>query len=168
MVQNIDNCTIVVVLSKLLVTYFNDVCSIKFQIRMCIKYICIKSVKFNQIKRKTFYILMITRIFLIPGIILYTFIQFHSTPAIVTSVFIGVGIIFCGCAMVHNVFVWQKEKTNLVKAFRTENASNGVVANGHLNNTGNLSFHSMTQYNHPITLLQQGGPYVIRLVDFLY
>jgi small-conductance mechanosensitive channel len=50
------------------------------------------------------------------GIILYTFIQFHSTPAIVTSVFIGVGIIFCGCAMVHNVFVWQKEKTNAVRA----------------------------------------------------
>ncbi|KAJ9584309.1 hypothetical protein L9F63_021340, partial [Diploptera punctata] len=50
------------------------------------------------------------------GIILYTFIQFHSTPAIVTSVFIGLGIIFCGCAMVHNVFVWQKEKTNAVRA----------------------------------------------------
>ncbi|XP_065350063.1 uncharacterized protein LOC135946007 isoform X1 [Cloeon dipterum] len=50
------------------------------------------------------------------GIILYTFIQFHSTPAIVTSVFIGLGIIFCGCAMVHNVFVWQREKTNAVKA----------------------------------------------------
>ncbi|CAH1158800.1 unnamed protein product [Phyllotreta striolata] len=49
------------------------------------------------------------------GIILYTFIQFHSTPAIVTSVFIGLGIIFCGCAMVHNVFIWQKEKTNAVK-----------------------------------------------------
>ncbi|KAJ9589169.1 hypothetical protein L9F63_028047, partial [Diploptera punctata] len=45
------------------------------------------------------------------GIILYTFIQFHSTPAIVTSVFIGLGIIFCGCAMVHNVFVWQKVST---------------------------------------------------------
>ena len=42
------------------------------------------------------------------GIILYTFIQFHSTPAIVTSIFIGLGIIFCGCAMVHNVFVWQR------------------------------------------------------------
>ncbi|PZC85162.1 uncharacterized protein LOC110384222 [Helicoverpa armigera] len=113
------------------------------------------------------------------GIILYTFIQFHSTPAIVTSVFIGVGIIFCGCAMVHNVFVWQKEKTNLVKAFRTQelnttttspnlNTSNGVIiGNGHLNNTGmgNLSFHSMTAggaYTHPITLLQQGGPYIIR------
>ncbi|CAH4023085.1 uncharacterized protein LOC123706766 [Pieris brassicae] len=103
------------------------------------------------------------------GIILYTFIQFHSTPAIVTSVFIGVGIIFCGCAMVHNVFVWQKEKTNLVKAFRTQeiamNTSNGVVMNGHLNNTGvgNVSFHSMTApYTHPITLLQQGGPYIIR------
>ncbi|XP_047004887.1 uncharacterized protein LOC124623141 [Schistocerca americana] len=50
------------------------------------------------------------------GIILYTFIQFHSTPAIITSVFIGVGIVFCGCAMVHNVFVWQREKTNAVRA----------------------------------------------------
>uniref|UniRef100_A0A1B6DUP8 Uncharacterized protein n=1 Tax=Clastoptera arizonana TaxID=38151 RepID=A0A1B6DUP8_9HEMI len=50
------------------------------------------------------------------GIILYTFIQFHSTPAIVTSVLIGLGIIFCGCAMVHNVFVWQREKTNAVRA----------------------------------------------------
>ncbi|XP_053612132.1 uncharacterized protein LOC128676171 [Plodia interpunctella] len=107
------------------------------------------------------------------GIILYTFIQFHSTPAIVTSVFIGVGIIFCGCAMVHNVFVWQKEKTNVVKAFRAENTtapnlntSNGVLlGNGHLNNTGvgNLSFHSLggAPYAHPITLLQQ-GPYIIR------
>lgn len=45
------------------------------------------------------------------GIILYTFNHFHSTPAIITSVFIGVGIVFCGGAMVHNVFVWQKEKT---------------------------------------------------------
>ncbi|KAI5696618.1 hypothetical protein M8J75_015563 [Diaphorina citri] len=50
------------------------------------------------------------------GIILYTFIQFHSTPAIVTSSLIGVGIVFCGCAMVHNVFVWQREKTNAVRA----------------------------------------------------
>ncbi|XP_041980420.1 uncharacterized protein LOC121734073 [Aricia agestis] len=105
------------------------------------------------------------------GIILYTFIQFHSTPAIVTSVFIGIGIVFCGCAMVHNVFVWQKEKTNLVKAFRNPDLNatgasqmtNGVVMNGHLNNTGNHSFHSMTApYAHPITLLQPGGPYVIR------
>ncbi|XP_071449566.1 uncharacterized protein [Hetaerina americana] len=46
------------------------------------------------------------------GIILYTFIQFHSTPAIITSAFIGLGIIFCGCAMVHNVFVWQKVRKN--------------------------------------------------------
>ncbi|XP_043072159.1 uncharacterized protein LOC6564537 [Drosophila grimshawi] len=45
------------------------------------------------------------------GIILYTFNHFHSTPAIITSVLIGVGIVFCGGAMVHNVFVWQKEKT---------------------------------------------------------
>ncbi|EDW66313.2 uncharacterized protein Dvir_GJ15621 [Drosophila virilis] len=45
------------------------------------------------------------------GIILYTFNHFHSTPAIITSILIGVGIVFCGGAMVHNVFVWQKEKT---------------------------------------------------------
>ncbi|XP_055690134.1 uncharacterized protein LOC129793798 [Lutzomyia longipalpis] len=49
------------------------------------------------------------------GIILYTFTQFHSTPAIVTSILIGVGIVFCGGAMVHNVFVWQKEKTICVR-----------------------------------------------------
>ncbi|KAK2583110.1 hypothetical protein KPH14_009136 [Odynerus spinipes] len=54
------------------------------------------------------------------GMILYTFIQFHSTPAIVTSVFIGLGIVFCGCAMVHNVFVWQREKTNAMKALARE------------------------------------------------
>lgn len=49
------------------------------------------------------------------GIILYTFTQFHSTPAIITSILIGIGIVFCGCAMVHNVFVWQKEKTICVR-----------------------------------------------------
>lgn len=49
------------------------------------------------------------------GIILYTFTQFQSTPAIVTSALIGVGIVFCGGAMVHNVFVWQKEKTICVR-----------------------------------------------------
>ncbi len=48
---------------------------------------------------------------LFAGIILYTFTQFHSTPAIVTSILIGVSILFCGGAMVHNVFIWQKEKT---------------------------------------------------------
>ncbi|XP_046678192.1 uncharacterized protein LOC124366032 [Homalodisca vitripennis] len=50
------------------------------------------------------------------GLILYTFIQFHSMPAIVTSILIGIGIVFCGCAMVHNVFVWQREKTHAVRA----------------------------------------------------
>lgn len=52
--------------------------------------------------------ILISRLLRSVGMILYTFIQFHSTPAIVTSVFIGLGIVFCGCAMVHNVFVWQK------------------------------------------------------------
>lgn len=45
------------------------------------------------------------------GVILYTFLHFDSTPAIVSSVVIGLGIVFCGAAVVHNVFVWQKEKT---------------------------------------------------------
>ncbi|CAL4121010.1 unnamed protein product, partial [Meganyctiphanes norvegica] len=54
------------------------------------------------------------------GVILYTFIHFQSTPAILTSCFIGMGIIFCGCAMIHNVFVWQKEKT---KAINQQNIS---------------------------------------------
>lgn len=49
--------------------------------------------------------------FSLTGIILYTFNHFHSTPAIITSVLIGIGIVFCGGAMVHNVFIWQKEKT---------------------------------------------------------
>lgn len=52
---------------------------------------------------------------IILGIILYTFTQFHSTPAIITSILIGIGIIFCGAAMVHNVFIWQKEKTICVR-----------------------------------------------------
>ncbi|XP_078051670.1 uncharacterized protein LOC144477803 [Augochlora pura] len=60
------------------------------------------------------------------GMILYTFIQFHSTPAIVTSIFIGLGIVFCGCAMVHNVFVWQREKTNAVKALAREQCEAAV------------------------------------------
>lgn len=57
------------------------------------------------------YLLIETISAIIPGIILYTFTQFQSTPAIITSILIGLGIVFCGAAIVHNVFVWQKEKT---------------------------------------------------------
>ncbi|KAH7962989.1 hypothetical protein HPB52_019050 [Rhipicephalus sanguineus] len=45
------------------------------------------------------------------GVILFTFIHFHELPAIVTSVVIGLGIVFCGVASVHNVYLWQWEKT---------------------------------------------------------
>jgi hypothetical protein len=51
---------------------------------------------------------------------LYTFTQFHSTPAIVTSVLIGIGILFCGGAMVHNVFIWQKEKTTVFNCIKQQ------------------------------------------------
>ncbi|KAK6631325.1 hypothetical protein RUM44_005851 [Polyplax serrata] len=69
------------------------------------------------------------------GIILYTFIQFHSTPAIITSSFIGAGIVFCGCAMVHNVFIWQMEKTNAVRALARESQLGRVGAASGANST---------------------------------
>ena len=45
---------------------------------------------------------------LILGIVLFTFLHFNETPAIVTSVVIGLGIVFCGAAVIHNVFIWQR------------------------------------------------------------
>ncbi|XP_076355495.1 uncharacterized protein LOC143249472 isoform X2 [Tachypleus tridentatus] len=41
------------------------------------------------------------------GIILFTFICFHESPAIVTSVVIGLCIMFCGAASIHNMYLWQ-------------------------------------------------------------
>jgi len=49
------------------------------------------------------------------GIVLFTFLHFNETPAIVTSVVIGLGIVFCGGAVIHNVFIWQREATVLRK-----------------------------------------------------
>ncbi|XP_040572442.1 uncharacterized protein [Lepeophtheirus salmonis] len=46
------------------------------------------------------------------GVILYTYLRFDSTSAIVTSILIGLVIVFCGAAIVHNVFIWQKEKSH--------------------------------------------------------
>lgn len=39
---------------------------------------------------------------------MFTFLHFNETPAIVTSVVIGLGIVFCGGAVIHNVFIWQR------------------------------------------------------------
>ncbi|XP_018330361.1 uncharacterized protein LOC108740516 [Agrilus planipennis] len=102
------------------------------------------------------------------GIILYTFIQFHSTPAIVTSVFIGLGIIFCGCAMVHNVFIWQKEKTNAVKEMALQQSEQTTTQN-------NIFFNNIVPLNqshittHQPSILQStlqihpsNGPYTLR------
>ncbi|XP_014613341.1 PREDICTED: uncharacterized protein LOC106791876 [Polistes canadensis] len=85
------------------------------------------------------------------GMILYTFIQFHSTPAIVTSVFIGLGIVFCGCAMVHNVFVWQREKTNAVKALAREQCE----AAAQLQRQQQQSQQNHHHHHHQSHLLQQ-------------
>eukprot|EP00096_Caligus_rogercresseyi_P009014 TRINITY_DN2982_c0_g1_i1.p1 TRINITY_DN2982_c0_g1~~TRINITY_DN2982_c0_g1_i1.p1 ORF type:complete len:411 (+),score=110.64 TRINITY_DN2982_c0_g1_i1:219-1451(+) len=46
------------------------------------------------------------------GIILYSYLRFDSSSAIVTSILIGFVIVFCGVAIVHNVFIWQKEKSS--------------------------------------------------------
>ena len=53
-------------------------------------------------------------LFFLPGIVLFTFLHFNETPAIVTSVVIGLGIVFCGGAVIHNVFVWQRVSIYLI------------------------------------------------------
>ncbi|GAB6021612.1 hypothetical protein CHUAL_004197 [Chamberlinius hualienensis] len=52
---------------------------------------------------------------LLTGIILYAFIQFEAKSAIITSLLLGLSIVFCGLAMIHNVYVWQREKTKAAK-----------------------------------------------------
>ncbi|CAG9817006.1 unnamed protein product [Phaedon cochleariae] len=99
------------------------------------------------------------------GIILYTFIQFHSTPAIVTSVFIGLGIIFCGCAMVHNVFIWQKEKTNAVRELALQQHETSQHHNSFHSVTSALPNHShVSTFNHSFghPLAAHNGPYLLR------
>lgn len=75
--------------------------------------------------------------YIVAGIILYTFTQFHSTPAIVTSILIGVGILFCGGAMVHNVFIWQKEKTTVFNCMKQQQHQINLQ----------MQHHSMQQHN---------------------
>ena len=45
------------------------------------------------------------------GVILFNFVNFDDTPALATSIVIGLGIIFCGVACVQTVYLWQMEKT---------------------------------------------------------
>ncbi|XP_039291830.1 uncharacterized protein LOC111047125 [Nilaparvata lugens] len=83
------------------------------------------------------------------GLILYTFIQFHSTPAILTSGLIGFGIVFCGCAMVHNVFVWQKEKTDAVRSLARKQRELQMQHAAHLQQ--NAATAGATTPNHHVT-----------------
>ena len=41
-------------------------------------------------------------------IVLYTILHFPSTPAITTSIVTSVGMVLCGCAMLHNIVVWHR------------------------------------------------------------
>lgn len=86
--------------------------------------------------------------------------------------------------MVHNVFIWQKEKTNAVKAMHSQTqqdqpmmnstaqslaspTSNGgyLTANGHIT-PANMSFHNTTAgttySHHPLTILPHQASYIIR------
>lgn len=44
---------------------------------------------------------------ILKGVILFTFINCDEIPALVTSIIIGIGIVFCGVASVQNVYLWQ-------------------------------------------------------------
>lgn len=57
------------------------------------------------------------------GVILFTFIHFNEIPAMATSIVIGLGIVFCGVASVHNVYLWQWEKTRACKELQQSRLS---------------------------------------------
>ncbi|XP_016973020.1 uncharacterized protein LOC108040204 [Drosophila rhopaloa] len=89
------------------------------------------------------------------GLILYTFSHFHSTPAIVTSLLIGVGIVFCGGAMVHNVFVWQREKTISYRG-----APQGLAHNLSVISAAQLPMHLPVPVPLPLPLsMAPGSPF---------
>lgn len=75
---------------------------------------------------------------------MYTFTQFHSTPAIVTSILIGISILFCGGAMVHNVFIWQKEKTIVFNCMKKQHHQMLHVQHHHPNVS-----HMNSSMHHP-------------------
>ncbi|XP_075675481.1 uncharacterized protein LOC113797419 isoform X1 [Dermatophagoides pteronyssinus] len=100
------------------------------------------------------------------GVILYTFVNFDEIPALITSIIIGIGIIFCGIASVQNVYLWQWEKTKASQEMQQfyhqqqqqqpqsqqqqqnlqqQQQSSFVYENGQLNNTNNLSSTSYQQ-----------------------
>jgi len=73
--------------------------------------------------------------YLTSGVILFTFINFDEMPALVTSIVIGIGILFCGIAAVQNVYLWQKEKTRANKETLAINLSSRISHPVLLNNT---------------------------------
>ena len=85
-------------------------------------------------------------LFLHSDIVLYTILQFPSTPAITTSIVISVGIVLCGCAMLHNIVVWQRVRhaslrfwrTNDWKLTRYRRAAQGLIVQFGLNAAGSV------------------------------
>lgn len=87
-----------------------------------------------------------------------------------TSILIGIGILFCGGAMVHNVFVWQKEKTISVRQIQMplnisainpptpfmnhSTATNHISFNPHLNHLNQSHSTTLNTLNQtPVTHL---------------
>lgn len=88
------------------------------------------------------------------GVILYTFLHFDYTPAITASVVIGCGIVFCAAAAVHNVYLWQKEKTANV----TKSVSNSPVLGRTFQNLDASTTKTATMVGLPQATLDLSGP----------
>jgi hypothetical protein len=72
------------------------------------------------------------------GIILFTVINFDDMPALVTSIMIGIAIVFCGTTAVQNVYLWQQEKTRANKdrlAMNLSRISHPLLLNNTFSNT---------------------------------
>lgn len=75
---------------------------------------------------------------LMTGIILFTVINFDDMPALVTSIMIGIAIVFCGTTAVQNVYLWQQEKTRANKdrlAMNLSRISHPLLLNNTFSNT---------------------------------
>lgn len=81
------------------------------------------------------------------GVILYTFVNFDEIPALITSVIIGIGIIFCGVASVQNVYLWQWEKTKASQDMRqSQQAAMSTITNGQHHMTTGSIIHNGSHY----------------------
>lgn len=68
---------------------------------------------------------------------------------------IGIGIVFCGCAMVHNVFVWQREKTICVRSQNPLNLSTAANQQPHQHQQQQQQHQQNPHQSHSSQIQQQ-------------